>query len=417
MINIKLYPKDKPPYQNQKDLHKIIDKYLENRKQKIEQRIFVIKAPRQIAGKSQFSINELVRFSLRKPKASCGYVAPTLKQSREAFLKITQSFGELIKVQNATELDITFTNGSRIKLFSAESRQTLRGFTIKDLLVLDECAFISDDVWYEFISPWTIVYKPLVLMISTPYFKSGFYYEYFIKGLEGGFIQTFDWASDYPEMFERNAEYLDSIKDTMPYKKFRTEYLAEWLSEDDSDVFRNIQNCIYTSEPVYKQLYCGIDWGTGSSKDYTTICLVNELGEVVKLFAFNELSPTQQIAEVKKIINEYNPVRIQADSTSIGLIYKDLMKGFPIQWVSFTNERKNKWVDQLVVAFEQMQIRIPNDKKLIEELMYYQPEKTATGKITYNAKKGMTDDRVTALYLVWDLYINRNRGTGIRIVG
>lgn len=419
-MNISLYTKEKPAFPNQLATHQWITRYIGDRGNEKQFKVAVIKAPRQIAGKSSFCIKELARFSLQGTNRFNGYIAPTLAQAKEAFLKLSKAMFLYVKASNGTSLEIIFQNDSRIKFFSAESGMNLRGFTITDLLVIDEAAFIKDDVWYEYISPWCITNMPLVIMTSTPYFKRGFFYDYFQNGNRHGenTVTTFDWAADYPEMFERSATYLESIRETMPVKKFRTEYLAEWLTEDDGAVFTNILANI-RPKPLRTQdtqLYLGIDWGTGAGSDYTSLCFLNEEGHVFDLVYFNDISPVQQVERVKEYIAAYNPVRIQADETSIGRIYRDMLKGLPIVWQTFTNDRKQKWVEALQVAFENSQIKIIDDKRLLDELVYYEMQRTPSNKVTYNAMKGYTDDLVTSLYLAWDLYSNRNRGTGLRVL-
>lgn len=418
-MRISLYTKDKPAFPNQKDTHEWIDAYLNKRIKEKTFKIAVIKAPRQIAGKSSFCIKELARFSLAGSNRFNGYIAPTLAQAKEAFLKLSKAMFTYLKASNATNLEIIFSNNSRIKFFSAESGMNLRGFTITDLLVIDEAAFIKDDVWYEYVSPWCIAKLPLVIMTSTPYFKRGFFYDYFQNGNDhSDTITTFDWALKYPEMFERSATYLDSIRHTMPIKKFRTEYLAEWLTEDDGAVFTNILSNILP-KPIRTddtQLYLGIDFGTGNGADYTSLCFLNDRGEIFDLIYFNDISPVQQVERIKEYVARYKPVRIQADETSIGRIYRDMLRGLPIVWQAFTNERKQRWVQALQVAFENSQVKIIDDKRLLDELVYYEMQRTPSNKVTYNAMKGYTDDLVTSLYLAWDLYVNRTRGTGLRIL-
>lgn len=396
------------PYQWQTDTHNYITSVLG------KGMIIPILAPRQRYGKSTFAKAELLRHSFARKGAISSYVSPTLKLAVKMYDEICSSCSGLIKEKNAVKMKITFINKSVITFFSAEQGDALRGHTVKDLLVLDESAFIQDSAWTELISPWITVHKPTVLMISTPKYQTGFWYDYYSSDSE--YIKIFNWASDYDCPMD---EITLSIKSTIPRAKWNSEYLGLFLTSEGAPF--QFENCLYDNpNNEYELLYFGLDWGTGSGKDNTVLTMFNEKKEQLKIWKWNDIPPVEQVNKVKSILEGYKQhiKQIVADGTAIGKIYKDMFttSRLPIKWITFTNDNKVKMIQKLQVAFEQSQIKILNDRDLITELQFFEEQKTPTGKITYNAKKGYKDDIVTAVYLALEGFNSSVNASNFRVI-
>lgn len=158
-------------------------------------KIFTIKAKRQV-GKSFLAENELLRFAINYPGSVNCIVEPTLGQSRKVFKELVQAVidSDILRRKNETLLELEFNNGSSILFRSGEQMDSLRGFSVSGLLVLDEAAYLKDEV-FEIIKPTTDVWNAPILIISTPRFREGFFYECFKKGFDGNFskyYQSFD---------------------------------------------------------------------------------------------------------------------------------------------------------------------------------------------------------------------------------
>lgn len=120
-------------------------------------RIYTVKAKRQV-GKSLTAENELLRFAINYPGSVNCIVEPTLGQSRKVFKELTNAVdgSKIIKKKNESLLEIEFVNGSVILFKSGEQLDSLRGFTVTGLLVLDEAAYLKDEV-FEILKPTTDV--------------------------------------------------------------------------------------------------------------------------------------------------------------------------------------------------------------------------------------------------------------------
>lgn len=405
------------PYEHQRVVHNAITSHINKYERFTEpfQKIFVVKACRQV-GKSAMAENELGRFALQYNKSINAYVAPTLKLSKKTFEEVIKMFdgSDLIKAKNKTDLIIEFVNGSIIYFFSGEQRDNLRGFTVSGLLVIDEAAFIPNDIYVECLSPWCDAKKAITLMISTPQFKAGFFYDHYVIGLSGSkSVQSFDFT-EYDLSIIRSAEKLEEKRLTIPDKKFKCEYLGMWLDGEGS-VFNDFNKVFIRDFAPFKELYVGIDWGTGSGQDSTVVSGLNESGEQSILWKNNRLEPTECIEEISNLLQGKNIKKILVEMNSIGKIYYDLLKRKVknVEGFNTTNDSKRKLVEQFQVAIEQDKCKLKEDRDQTNQLSFYESSFTSTGKIAYNAKKGFHDDIVIADMLAWEAY--RRKGSNYRV--
>lgn len=410
------------PFIHQKDVHKAITDHINTVDRFTEdfQKTFVVKAMRQV-GKSALAENELLRFALEFNASKNGYIAPTFNLSKKTYRelkKILLNTG-LVKNSNGSDLIIELINGSTINFFSAEQGDNLRGFTISGLLVVDEAAFIKDDVYSEHISPWTDFHKAVTLIISTPKFYQGFFYNLYLDGLDEDnlMIDSFDW-SNYDLSFIRSDEMLEAKRKTMPLIKFQSEYLGLFIKGEGS-VFSNFNHLVLDGNREFNmnELYFGLDWATGSNKDSTVLIAFNGLGELCYIWATNNMQPTQQIEYIVGIIKGFGS-KVKgfiAEENSIGKVYLDMLKKNNIKVTAFntTNKSKRKLVEDFQVAIEQNLIKLIKNDILALQLSSYESKVTNSGNMTYNAPDGMNDDYVIASMLAYKAY--KERKNNIRI--
>lgn len=380
--------------------------------------IHCVKSKRQV-GKSTLIIGELLFISLNHSNTINGCVSPTLNQSRKLYkeiLKTTEDSG-VIKKKNDSLLEVEFINGSIIMFKSAEQRDNLRGYTYTGILCIDECAYISDEV-YSIIKPSTDVHRCPILMVSTPKFRVGFFFNTYAAGLSGANnITSYDFNKyDTSKLLSRDA--LEMYRRMLPKNQFKTEYLGEFLDADGC-VFTNFKECVSNDIHLdYNSLFIGIDWATGGGNDDTVMTAFNEHGEQVFLEYFNNKNTTQQIDYIIEYIKQYlGKIKvIMAEDNSIGTpminnlkdklgVKKNLVKEF-----TTTNKEKARVINQLQVAFEQGNVKLIDDDKQIGELsMYEATYNHKTGNITYNAPSGQNDDICIALCLAYEGMKNNSK--------
>lgn len=136
---------------------------------------------------------------------------------------------------DANRSRVTFTNGSVIECVPASEKQ-VRGHSV-DLLVLDEAAQITDELWRA--ARYAVIARPnsRILMASTPFgSKDRFFAQSFRLGQSGEEdYESFHWPSSVSPLVDRKL--IENWKKTDPEWVFRQEVLAEWV-EDEQAYFR-----------------------------------------------------------------------------------------------------------------------------------------------------------------------------------
>ena len=381
----------------------------------------VVKSRRQV-GKSVLIANLLLYYAINYKGTKNYVLSPTLKQGKNIYKTIINAISGcgIIKSKNATDLFITLINSSSISIKSAEQKESLRGETCTGILCIDECAYISSEV-YNIVKPWCDFHKAVTLMVSTPFVKSGFFWEYYNHGLNREYnCVSIDWSD---EKYQDDMDFilppskLEEYKKLLPKNVFLTDYLGIFI-DDDGTVFTDFKKCINKNEiKDSDKLYLGIDWAAGVESDDTVIVAFNQYGQQVYLDYFNKLTPTQQIDRIEKFIVQYkNQIAVvQTELNSLGTPLTDFLKNraqlktIINKFVGFntTNQSKNAIVQNLQIAFEQKEIEILEDEKQSRELATYTAEYNAkTRNVSYNAPNGLHDDICIAMMLAYDAYKN-----------
>ena len=374
---------------------------------------------RRQCGKSAMASNILLERAINVAGSVGIYVAPTFKQCRKFFGEVYQAIGYsgVLQNWNKSDFEFTLTNGSKIICLSAAQKENLRGYTVKySYLIIDEGAFIADSI-YDIIQPYTNVYRANTIIISTPLFTSGKFYECYQKGLSRvkGYV-TIDW-NDFDTTPLLDADLLEQYRINLPENTFKTEYLGQFI-KGGGLVFKHFDQCIYKDGQITLSTpkYAGIDWATGQSTDFTVITYMDANGNITHQSSFKNMSPATMITRVSAELNNYKNLYIIAEKNSIGAVYSSeitsrLKNGNRMDEFTTSNSSKREIIDALILAFDNKSIAIPDDSALIRELEVFSSKYNAEKKLlTFGAPLGMNDDRVISLALCW-LAKQKNKGT------
>ena len=381
-------------------------------------KVVVCKSSRQ-KGKSYMIANLLLYYAINYSNTKNYCLSPSFKQAKNIYQTIVDAIikSGVVKSKNKTDLIITLINGSTINFKSAEQREQLRGYTA-DFLCIDEAAYIPDSIFY-LVLPWVDAKKAPLLMVSTPFTKNGFFFQYYCYGKERSHnTVTIDWSDDiYKESIEKilSASKLEEYRQVLPHNVFLTEYFGEWL-DDEGTVFTNIKACVKNVEikPTDK-LFVGIDWSNQGENDYTVISVFNQQGNQVMLNYFNNTSPLRQIQLIVKQLEPYarQISIICCESNSIGQPYSELLKeksqilAQKVVLFNTSNTSKNAGVLNLQTAMENGEVSILDDEKQKNEFSYfsatYNPK---TRNVSYAAPQGLHDDIVMATVFAYDALKN-----------
>jgi len=106
-------------------------------------------------------------------------LSPTLRQSGEMFraklLRIWSKLGQPLKLRPASQLTLELSNGSRV-IALPENEEGLRGYSGVHLLIIDEAARVSDELYYA-VRPMLSTVRGRLVALSTPFGQQGWFYE------------------------------------------------------------------------------------------------------------------------------------------------------------------------------------------------------------------------------------------------
>ena len=367
---------------------------------------YLVRARRQ-CGKSVVAIAVAIYYACKERSIGV-IIEPTLKQARRVWKQIVSACGgegsPILKSANSMLLTIDFVNGSEISFMSDEmSEDAKRGATVKkSVLIIDEGAFINKDT-YEILQPIVDVSNAPILIISTPMFKDGEYYERYKRGKEGDkHIHVFEW-SEYDTSELLSPDRLEYYRQTLSPLKFKSEYLGEFI-DSNSLIFGDIFKCVgpYSTENA---VYAGVDWSAGSDGDYTVITFIDAQNRVVGIKYWKDFDSVDLVHELANEIKAHSKlIKVKIEKNSIGKVYYDMLKrevrqGLLSQFIT-TNDTKREIIESLITAFQTEGIQIPKEPELIKELQHYAMEKTPSGKYTYNGLN-CHDDFVISLALAY----------------
>ncbi len=180
------------------------------------------------AGKSTVSGVLALHRALTVPGSLVLCLAPSERQSKELFAKISDSYRRLRGPMPASDrkLGMHLPNGSRIEALPG-SEKTIRGFSGVDLLVVDEASRIDDGLFYA-VSPMLAVSGGRMVLLSTPYGKRGVFHHEWVEGI--GWERYEVPATECPRI---PAAFLESERRSMPEWWFAQEYLCEFRETSD----------------------------------------------------------------------------------------------------------------------------------------------------------------------------------------
>ena len=256
-------------------------------------------------GKSFFS----VLFLLNKPLEANErrwIVFPTYRQAKMVSWNLLKSiFANKQATINETELSITLDNGAKIELKGADKPDSLRGVSTT-MVVMDEYAFMKENVWGEIIQPTLAESRGEALFVGTPSGLNHFY-DLFVKGqsdngdykswqfttLDGGFI---------------SADEIENAKKNLDKRTFQQEYEASFLTAANRCAYnfsRDIHCRVMEKSP---RMFWGIDFGVASYMTAILMC-ENTAGEV---YVFDEIglqnSNTFELAKLMQLKGRGLPV-------------------------------------------------------------------------------------------------------------
>ena len=213
-------------------------------------------------GKTFFALTWLLHQAASK-KGIYYYIAPSYVAAKSIAWRLLKELADgHFRVKNGSELYVEFENGSGIQLKGADNRDGLRGVSLAGA-VLDEAAFMAEEVWTEVIRPATSDQQAPVVFISSPsgwnWLKS--LYDYAISGEDPNWQA---WTFTTADGGNVKPEEIEAAKRELPERTFKQEYLASFETLSNR-VYSNFDRQINVSAELARvqdtrELHIGIDF-------------------------------------------------------------------------------------------------------------------------------------------------------------
>lgn len=399
-------------------------KLLEDRSKKI-----VVCAGRQV-GKSLITAARSLWFSIVQPATTTLIVSTTQRQSSLMFDKIlgyVESSSLLTRsVARKTRTLIKFTNDSQIvALPCGHDGNSLRGHSA-NMLVLDEAAFIPENVIMEVAMPMLSTTDGTAIMLSTPYDHD----HYFFKAFTSPSWSKYQFkTSDNPLV---SKEFLDQQLEEIGDTRFRQEYLAEFVDNERTyfpmPLLRSrVHKCVGEAICSYCEIWSGLKspsgglyagYDPGGVSDPAALVVIQRYNDSVrkamsyrvvftKTFIRRKFSKevgnvyTQFTTMVADINKELHFNKLLVDSTGVGspIVEQCRSLGLPVEGVVFTQKMKEELLSNLKITLEQGRMILPENLELLSSLNCIDAEQLRSGGYAFSHARGTHDDIGYALAL------------------
>ena len=327
---------------------------------------FKVVAAGRRTGKSRLAAYLLIVNGLQTKQGQVFYVAPTQGQARDIMWQTLLEVGHpVIKASHINNLQITLINGTKISLKGADRPETMRGVSLK-YLVMDEYADMKPEVWEQILRPALTDQKGQALFIGTPMGRNHFYDLYKLAGLEEHDTYESWHFTSYDNPLLDPTE-IDMAKKQMSSFAFRQEFMASFEAQG-SDIFNEDWIKMGTEEPSEGDYYVAIDMAgfedaqkkTKKSRlDNTAISIVkvNEKGWWVDDIIYGRWTFEETAEAIFEVVEAYEPIAVgiekgiakQAIMSPLTDMMKQKGKFFNIQELTHGNKRK---VDRIVAALQ-----------------------------------------------------------------
>jgi len=322
-----------------------------------ETRFKVIAAGRR-TGKSRLAAWMLILKALEDSPGGVFYVAPTQGQARDIMWStIFDLASPIIKGQNVNNLTITLINGATISLKGADRPDTMRGVSLK-FLVMDEYADMKPDVWEVILRPALADQKGKAVFIGTPQGRNHFYdlYRYAELGDDDTYRAWHFTSYDNPLL---DPEEINVAKKSMSSYAFRQEFLASFEAKG-SEMFKEEWVTVADDSNMEGDYYVAIDLAgfqdvskkrsKNSRLDNTAIAVVKvgEEGWFVESIIYGRWTLEDTARKIFEVVRDYKPISVGIEKgiakQAVMSPLTDMMKRygffFNVQELTHGNQKK-----------------------------------------------------------------------------
>ena len=317
---------------------------------------FKVVAAGRRTGKSHLAAVSLILAALDEKKGKVFYVAPTQGQARDVLWNtLFDIAGDIIERSHVNNLEITLAGGNTIYLKGADRPDTLRGVSLKHL-VLDEYAFMKPDVFESILRPALADCKGSAIFIGTPEGRNHFY-DSFVGANSWDGWENFHFTSfDNPLV---DKEEIEHARQTLPSWAFHQEFMASFDARTGG--MFDTDNFIYfdDKEKTVGDYYISIDLAgfkeqgqrKAKKRDNSAIAVTKVSPDGVwwvEDIIFGQWTLDQTCNEIFAAVEKYRPVKVgiekgiaqQAVMSPISDLMRRKGRIFRIEMLTHGNQKK-----------------------------------------------------------------------------
>lgn len=341
---------------------------------------------------------------------------------------------------------LTLSNGSTVRAVPA-SEKRVRGKGV-DLLILDEAAYIGEEIWRA--AQWTVLDRPgaRIVMSSTPrgrrdrFFARHFFMARHGRVDEAGVsVESFHWPSTVSPLVDVNlVEFWRKSEDPRVFQReveaLWVDEAGQWFTAEELDANVASFDMIRPGSARGQLAVAGLDWG--ATQDANAVAMVGVLGdwsmnpaltreEPIFVVAFAEErfgSMNQWARDVAKMADPeaggFDCYQIASEANGVGsgpteILQEQLRERRLASWrakpVWTTNHRKQAGFGVLKLLCQQNRIVFPAEPMLRRQLeaLEYETSEGGSTVIEVPANKGHDD---VAMALMQAVSCVRHVGAG-----
>lgn len=325
----------------------------------------VVRKGRQVGASTVISI-KAGETAVRKKDQKIIIIAKVERQALLLFEKVLSyihaRYRYMIKGK-PTKHELELTNGSKILCIpTGDSGYGIRGHTV-DLLIADEAAFITDEVWTA-VTPMLSITRGVMWLLSSPFGRQGFFYRAFS---DDNFKKFHISSEDCPR---KDEKFLRSERERMTKAEYAQEYLGEFVDELHRFFTDELINktCVLDREKFIEgaKYFLGIDVARMGSDESTFEIVRMERDRLIHVehIATTKTKTTETTEMIIQLNRKYKFIKIYIDDGGLGAgVFDNLLENEEVK-------RKVIPINNASRSLEHSGVKRPKRKILMKEHLY-----------------------------------------------
>ena len=316
------------------------------------------------------------------------------------------------KLLVASTQEVRFSNKSRL-ISLPNNPASVRGFAA-DKVYIDEAAWLasqrltSDEDIYNALEP-SVSRGGSITLASTPHGKSNRFFK--VWAYDKGYSRHEVPYTDCPD--KEYQKSVEKLRRTMSEIAFGQEYLCQFYTDELALFpFSLIDRCknsdLIMSHSISTDNFTQMGVDVAKMQDSSVVTIIEKFPDgrietrLIEEWAGTDYSEQARRIHTLAMANNITKIKVDATGPGAGLaeaLVKLLGEG-RCEAVTLTNQSKERIILDLRTLFEQGRIAIPENQKLINQLVGMDREFTPTGMVRYtHSTRHGHDDFVLSLAL------------------